>query len=107
MNAAAPQVVYEVTLDVDAAIANEYRAWLNRHTAELLALPGFLDARILDVLEPSSPGRVGLCVQYMLRDRDAYDAYVRDHAERVRGDGIARFGGRFGATRRLLEPHSG
>lgn len=107
MNAAAAQVVYEVTLDVDAAIANEYRAWLNRHTAELLALPGFLDARILDVLEPSSPGRVGLCVQYMLRDRDAYDAYVRDHAERVRGDGIARFGGRFGATRRLLAPHSG
>ena len=48
-------IVYEVTLDVDAAIGNEFRAWLNRHTAELLALPGFVDARILDVLEPPAP----------------------------------------------------
>jgi hypothetical protein len=100
-------VFYEVTLDVDAAIANDYRAWLNRHTAELLALPGFLDARIFDLLEPASPGRVGLCVQYTLRDRGAYDAYLRDHAERVRGDGVARFGDRFAASRRLLQPHSG
>ena len=100
-------VFYEVTLDVDAAIANEYRAWLNCHTVELLALPGFLDARIFDVLEPASPGRVGLCVQYTLRDRGAYDAYLRDHAERVRGDGVARFGDRFAASRRLLQPHSG
>jgi hypothetical protein len=100
-------VLYEVTLDVDAAIANEYRAWLNRHTAELLALPGFLDARIFDLLEPASPGRVGLCVQYTLRDRGAYDAYLRDHAERVRGDGVARFGDCFAASRRLLQPHSG
>jgi len=100
-------VVYEVTLDVDAAIANEYRAWLNRHTAELLALPGFLDARILDVLDPASPGRASLCVQYTLRDRGAYDDYLRDHAERVRGDGVARFGDRFSARRRLLQPHSG
>jgi hypothetical protein len=99
-------IVYEVTLDVDAAIANEYRAWLNRHTAELLALPGFVDARILDLLEPSTPGRIGLCVQYTLRDRAAYEAYLRDHAERVRGNGIARFGDRFTATRRVLQPQS-
>lgn len=99
-------IVYEVTLDVDAAIANEYRAWLNRHTAELLALPGFVDARILDLLEPSTPGRIGLCVQYTLRDRAAYEAYLRDHAERVRSNGIARFGDRFTATRRLLQPQS-
>jgi hypothetical protein len=99
-------VVYEVALDIDAAIANEYRTWLNRHTAELLALPGFLDARIFELLEPVVPGRVGLCVQYTLRDRAAYEAYLREHAERVRGDGIQRFGDRFGATRRLLQPQS-
>lgn len=99
-------IVYEVTLDIDAAIANEYRAWLNRHTGELLALPGFLDARILDLLEPAAPGRIGLCVQYTLRDRAAYEGYLRDHAERVRANGIARFGDRFTATRRLLQPQS-
>lgn len=51
---------------------------------------------------PPGPGRVGLCTRYRLADRAAVDAYLRDHAPRLRADGIARFGGRFHATRRVL-----
>ena len=95
-------VTYEVNLQVDAAIAGEYRAWLHAHVAELLALPGFLDATVSDVREPVEPGRVGLCVHYRLRDEAALDAYLREHAPRMREAGVARFGGRFSATRRVL-----
>ena len=96
-------VVYEVDLWVDAAIADEYRAWLPTHVLELLALPGFLDARIFDVLEPvASDNEIALCVQYTLRDRAALDEYLRLHASRLRAEGIARFGGRFRAQRRVL-----
>jgi UMP-CMP kinase len=41
-------VYYEVNLVVDAAIKGEYRKWLEPHCKELLALPGFLDASILE-----------------------------------------------------------
>ena len=69
----------------------------------MLVLPGFLDARMADVLDrPPAPGRVVLCVHYRLRDVAALQAYFDQHAARLREDGLARFGVRFSASRRVL-----
>ncbi len=103
MTALSSGVVYEVDLAIDAAIADEYRCWLDGHVREILALPGFVEARILEVLEPTpTSGEVALCVQYTLRDRAALDTYLREHAPRLRGDAIARFGEHFRAQRRVM-----
>ena len=102
------RVIYEVDLWIDAGIADEYRAWLTTHVRELHALPGFLDARIFDVLEPTpADSEIALCVQYTLHDRTALDEYIRLHAPRLRGEGIARFGERFRAQRRVLADAAG
>lgn len=99
----AGEVLYEVTLDVDAGIEAEYRAWLRDHVAQMLALPGFVDARTAEVLEPApAPGRVVFCVHYWLRGMAVLQAYFDHHAAAMRGDGAARFGDRFHATRRVL-----
>lgn len=98
----AATLVYEVNLDVETAIAAQYRAWLDMHVAQMLALPGFVSAQILEVREPSEAGRSAWCVHYRLRDVAALDAYLRDHAPRMRTDGSARFGDRFRASRRVL-----
>lgn len=96
-------LVYEVNLSVDADLAPAFMAWLPGHVAELLALPGFLSAEVLRVEEPAPEGgETALCVQYRLRDRDALEAYLRDHAARLRAEGLARFGGGFRASRRVL-----
>ncbi len=96
-------VVYEVNIEVDRNIADAYRTWLQDHIAEILALPGFTGARVFDVLEPpAAEGRSGLCVQYQLTDEAALEVYLRDHAPRLRADGVARFGGHFRAQRRVL-----
>lgn len=96
-------VVYEVNLDLDADIEVAYRAWLASHVAEILALPGFIGATVFNVVDPPpAPGRVALCVQYALRDDAALQDYFEQHAPRLRGDGLARFGGRFHASRRVL-----
>lgn len=104
MSAPARPLVYEVNLDVEASIAATYRAWLDAHVAQMLALPGFVGAQAFDVVEPAIEGRVAFCVHYRLRDAAALDAYLRDHAPRMRADGVARFGDRFRATRRVLRP---
>jgi hypothetical protein len=113
-------VIYEVTLHVQLEIADAYLAWLREHIAEILALPGF-ESAALDALETESDahgcasavsaGCAGAatterswCVRYRLRDRDALDAYLRDHAPRMRAAGIARFGAGFRAERRVLLP---
>lgn len=96
-------LVYEVNIDLDAAIEAEYRGWLRHHIAEILALPGFLEAQVFDVLDPApAVGRVALCMHYRLRDETALQDYFKQHAPRLRADGTARFGGRFSASRRVL-----
>ncbi len=96
-------LTYEVNLEVDTAIATEYRAWLRDHIQQMLALPGFVSAACFDVVDPApSEGQVAWCVQYQVRDEAALEAYFNEHAATMRGDGLARFGTRFRASRRVL-----
>lgn len=104
MSGGAGGVVYEVNLDVEAGIAGEYEAWLRAHVEAMLALPGFVSAQLFAVDEPVEAGRAAWCVHYRLRDAAALDAYLREHAARMRADGQARFGARFRASRRVLQP---
>ena len=96
-------VIYAVSLDVDAAVIDDYLAWLQAHMRQIVALPGFTGAQLLRQDEPpAAEGRVCLQVQYTLRDGHALSDYLRDHAPRMRADGEARFGGRFRASRQVL-----
>lgn len=96
-------VTYEVNLDIDAAIRAEYLAWLRVHVAVIRALDGFTGAECFEVLDPpAAAGRAMFCVQYRLVDAAALEAYLRDHAPRLRAEGVARFGERFRASRRVL-----
>ncbi|MBS0569111.1 MAG: DUF4286 family protein [Proteobacteria bacterium] len=98
-------IVYEVNLDIAAAAFDEYRAWLDAHVRQMLALPGFVSAQVLEVREPPpAAGRRHLSVAYRLVDAPALERYLREDAPRLRAEGSARFGGQFGATRRILQP---
>ena len=99
-------VVYEVNLDVESAIADDYRAWLQTHVSQMLALPGFVSAELFDIIEPADNGRVAWCVQYRLRDAVALETYLHQHAPKMRADGMARFGERFRASRRVLRANA-
>ena len=94
-------VIYEVNLDIDTAIADAYLAWLRDHVAGMLALPGFLRADVFTVADPPAQ-RLLLSLHYHVCDMAALQSYFDHHAAAMRGDGIARFDGRFNATRRIL-----
>jgi len=96
-------VVYEVDLEADADIAGPFDTWLRDHIADMLQFEGFRSAEILD--DPSAPdGRIRRIVQYRLRDRAALEDYLTRHAPEMRARGVAHFGDRFSAERRVL-PH--
>ena len=86
-------LVYEVNLEFDRAIEADYRAWLAIHMRDILALPGFTSAEVFEVLDPPpTAGRIGLSVRYFMRDRAALDDYQREHAPKLRAEGLKRFG---------------
>jgi hypothetical protein len=96
-------VVYEVSLEADADIAGPFDTWLRDHVADMLQFEGFLSAEIFE--EAAAPaGRIRRIVQYRLRNQAALDDYLATHAPRMRAHGVARFGDRYTAERRVL-PH--
>lgn len=97
---AGKQVTYEVNLVPDASIAAEFDVWLTEHVHDMLRLPGFKRATIRHA---EDDGRLVRSVAYVLKDRAALDAYLREHAPRMRQAGVDRFGDRFEATRRILD----
>jgi hypothetical protein len=98
-------IVYEVNLDIDAAVFDEYRAWLVQHVQEILRLPGFAGAEVFECREPpAAAGRRSLCAVYRVAGEADLQRYLREDAPRLRAEGIARFPGKFAATRRILAP---
>ena len=98
-------IEYEVTVHVDAAIADEYRGWLHEHVRQMLALPGFVQATVWQVIDPTPPaGQITYCARYQLDDADALSHYLGNYAPSMRAAGENRFGSRFRASRRILAP---
>jgi len=95
-------IIYEVNVFVQHEIESAYREWLTAHVAEIVALPGFIDAQCFDVQQEQGAETVAICMQYRLESLAALDDYLARHAPRLRADGLDRFGDRFKANRRVL-----
>ncbi len=124
--------IYEVNVRVLTEIADEYEIWLNDHIEEILLIDGFESAEWFVVeedketkdleeavrqavrLDESVPAEIReaaaspvetrlYSIQYRLRDRASLDHYFNFHAERLRQEGIERFGTKFAATRRVMK----
>lgn len=78
--------------DVQATMADEATAaaWLDwmrsKHLADVLAV-GAARARVVRLDEAMT-----FAAQYEFPDRDAFESYLRDHAPRLRAEGLERFG---------------
>lgn len=96
-------IIYEVNLEVDNSVADEYAEWLRGHIAEILTLPGFLSAEWLDDVDLPAEARVRWSIRYRLESEEAMQRYFDEFAEEMRADGMKRFAGRFEASRRVLQ----
>lgn len=82
----------KIAYTVKCTIADEEKAavwlaWLrDRHMREVIA-GGALAAELVRMDDPACSYEV----RYIFPDRKAYDAYIRDHAPRLRAEGFKRF----------------
>lgn len=81
------RIVYTLTCTVPPAKEAEWLAWLRGgHMQEVIA-GGASSAEIIRI--DSTPGIFE--IRYIFPDRRTYDSYIRDHAPRLRADGLRRF----------------
>lgn len=93
-------VIYEVNVVVQPEIAEEYPPWLYAHVEAMLTLPGFVAGTVLREEYEGTEQR--FVVHYRVESRQALERYFSEHAERMRSDGLRRFGNKMSATRRIL-----
>lgn len=92
--------LYEVHATcADAATADEWLRWMcDRHIADVVAA-GAISGRVLRI--DGSPH--AFVAQYEFASRAALDAYLANHAPRLRAQGLEKFGERIQYTRRISE----
>jgi len=98
-NASGP--IYEVTIDVDREIVDQFDAWLSDHIQEMLQISGISHAEVFEQ-EDDDQGRARRITQYFFVSDIDLEQYLSGPAEAMRQSVIDRFEGRFEATRRVL-----
>ncbi|MEL7309952.1 MAG: DUF4286 family protein [Pseudomonadota bacterium] len=93
-----PQVVYEVSLRVPATREAEMSGWLPGHVQRMLELPGFIEAQRFNATSEDD-GTLVFTVQYLMRDQQALDTYLLEHADPMRREGRELFGNDLDANR--------
>ena len=91
-------VIYEVRLRVDAGIAEPFRAWLAEHIEDMLRFDGFETFQAVETESPDPDSTLHI-VRYRVAGRRQLQAYLDEHAPRMRAEGVSRFGNRMSATR--------
>lgn len=92
-------ILYEVNIQIDEDVYNDYITWLELHIQKILRLPGFNKALLLNDMQNKS----NVTVQYYLNSAEALDNYLLNNAEQMRADGLLKFSNKFTVTRRFLK----
>ena len=96
-------IIYNVTVNIDDSVHNEWLAWIKEHIPQVLATGKFLEARLTKVLVKEDMGGTTYSIQYKAQSRKTLDAYYAQDAERLRSDGMKRFADKMLAFRTELE----
>lgn len=95
-------IIYNVTVNVDNSIHNEWLDWIKEHIPQVLATGKFSDAKLTKVLVEDDDAHT-YSIQYRAHSKEALVSYYRDDAEGLRKAGLAKFADKMLAFRTELE----
>lgn len=84
-------IIYNVTVNVDESIHEEWLNWIKEHIPQVLATGKFTEAKLTKVLDEEEMGGSTYSIQYRAKSRADLDAYYRNNAEKLRQDRLIRF----------------
>ena len=93
-------IIYEVNIELNPEIVNEYDEWLDGHIEQMLEFEGFISAQKLNSIEGE---QYFLTVQYNIKTQEDLDRYLRNHADKMRNEGLNLFKDNFKAHRRIMK----
>ncbi|MDC0176553.1 DUF4286 family protein [Polaribacter sp.] len=83
--------IYNVTINIDEAIHNEWLTWMESHILDVLNTGRFLSAKLTEVLVEEEMGGKTYSIQYTANTREDLDDYYANEAEKLRGESNRKF----------------
>jgi hypothetical protein len=90
-------------MNIDESIHNEWLVWIKEHIPKVLGTGKFDKATLSKVLVDEEMGGITYSVQYHSYSREALDAYYKNDADRLRTEGLKKFGDKMLAFRTELQ----
>jgi len=95
--------IYNVTVNIDESIHEEWLIWIKEHIPQVLGTGKFDKAILSKVLVEEDMGGATYSIQYQTYSRAALDAYYRENAEKLRQEGLKKFADKMLAFRTELQ----
>ncbi|PKV67382.1 DUF4286 family protein [Pontibacter ramchanderi] len=97
-------IIYNVTINIDNSVAEEWLDWMkSTHIPEVMATGYFLSNQIARLLHEEDNGGTTYAVQYTCRNLEDLEEYQRDHAPALQAKVLERYPEKFVAFRSLLQ----
>lgn len=94
--------IYNVTINVDDSIHDEFLMWIKIHIKEVLATGKFSSARLVQVLVEEEMDGTTYAVQYTTTSKETLEAYYKEDAPKLREQSLKKFADKMLAFRTEL-----
>lgn len=97
-------IIYNVTVKVEAQIAEAWLNWLlNEHIPDVMQTNCFVDYKVVRLLEVDDSEGPTYATQYFAESKADYNRYIEIHAPKMRKLLIEKWGEQFIAFRSVME----
>lgn len=94
--------IYNVTINIDDEVKDEWFTWMESHILDVLNTGKFVAAKLTEVLIEEEMGGTTYSVQYSAKTKEDIQNYYKEDAQRLRADGMRKFGDKMVAFRTEL-----
>ncbi|TVZ56411.1 uncharacterized protein DUF4286 [Lutibacter sp. Hel_I_33_5] len=83
--------IYNVTVNIEESVHEEWLAWMQDHISEVLNTGKFISAKLTQVLVEEDMGGITYSIQYTANSREDLDEYYKEDAPKLRSEGMKKF----------------
>lgn len=94
--------IYNVTINIDESVHNEWLDWIESHITEVLNTGKFTSAKLTEVMVEEEMGGKTYSVQYTAKKKEDLEDYYREDADNLRSNGLRKFADKMLAFRTEL-----
>lgn len=96
-------IIYNVTVNIDNSVHQEWLTWIKEHIPQVLATGKFTEAKLTKVLVEEELGGTTYSIQYRAKSREHLEKYYQEDAQKLRAEGLKKFADKMLAFRTELE----